>query len=395
MRSGFVNVGLLTSCNAMAFAATPLMMFVGSLVGAKLAPSTDLATLPIAMMVVGTAVGIVPATRLMQKLGRKNALYIFLAIGTCAGGVAAASLAGNSFVGFCLAASMVGAANAAVQQLRFAAMESVSADNGPTAASLVMCGGIIAAFLGPEMALWGKDIADTEYLASFGMVSLCFVASAVILSFYQPTQTLTNQQNQATRPISQMLKSPGFCLAIGSATVSYVIMTFVMTGTPISMHHHHGHSLLDTKWVIQSHIAAMFLPSLITPILFRLVSIKTLMVMGLACYCATIGIGVFDTTVMGFWSQLVMLGIGWNFLFIAGTAYLPSTYLPGEQFKAQGFNDATVFSIQALASLSAGIAISATSWANILLVCLLPIALMLALLIWNLGKDPSPAQQIA
>ena len=167
-------------------------------------------------------------------------------------------------------------------------------------------------------------------------------------------------------------------------------MSFVMTGTPISMHNHFGHSLSDTKWVIQSHIAAMFLPSLITPWLFRLFGIRGLMTIGLACYGLTIIVGLIDSSVMGFWLQLVILGIGWNFLFISGTTLLPRTYLKGEKFKAQAFNDSVVFSTQAIASLSAGWAISTTSWQAMLLVCLMPIGFMLVTL---LRSNPIPSAE--
>ena len=163
-----------------------------------------------------------------------------------------------------------------------------------------------------------------------------------------------------------------------------------MTGTPISMHNHFGHSLEDTKWVIQSHIAAMFLPSLFTPWLFRLFGIRGLMSVGLACYGLTIIIGLIDSSVMGFWSQLVILGIGWNFLFISGTTLLPRTYLKGDKFTAQGFNDSVVFSTQAIASLSAVWAISSTSWQAMLLACLIPIGLMLIIL---LRSNPIPASE--
>jgi MFS family permease len=170
---------------------------------------------------------------------------------------------------------------------------------------------------------------------------------------------------------------------VASGAVAFVVMSFVMTGTPISMHHTYGHSLVDTKWVIQSHIAAMFLPSLIAPLLFRWLGIRGLMLAGLACYGTTIAIGYFDISVNGFWLQLVLLGVGWNFLFVAGTALLPTSYKESDRFKAQAFNDSTVFSLQALASLSAGWALNLISWQQMLLLCTIPISLMLLALIWD------------
>ncbi len=146
------------------------------------------------------------------------------------------------------------------------------------------------------------------------------------------------------------------------------------------MHHIYGHSLVETKYVIQSHIVAMFVPSLIAPFLFKRLGIKGMMAAGLACYCATIAVGYSDVSVNGFWLQLVLLGIGWNFLFVAGTALLPSTYEAGDNFKAQTINDITVFTLQGFASLSAGWALGLITWQAILLICVGPILLMTVLL---------------
>ncbi len=375
--AGFYNVWLLAACNAMAFAATPLMMLIGSLMGVELAPSPDWATLPITTMVVGAAVGIVPVTQTMARIGRRPGFFLFMAVGILTCGLSFYALEARSFGLFCLSSALLGFTNAAIQQLRFAAMESVDVHHGPTAASIVMCGGIIAAVLGPEMALAGRYITVVEYQGSFVLAGLCFIATAVLLSLLQLPESVHGAQGtRRSRPLREMLQNRNLVLAIVSGAVGYMVMTFVMTGTPISMHLHQGHSLADTKWVIQSHIAAMFLPSLITPFLFRWLRIRGLMVLGLGCYGLTIAVGIFDVSVMGFWYQLVALGVGWNFLFVSGTALLPSSYLEGEAFRAQGLHDSTVFSCQALASFAAGWAMSTTSWQTVLLVCLLPMLLL-------------------
>lgn len=385
MRTGFFNVWVLALSNALSFSATPLMMFIGSLIGAEMAPSANWATLPIALMVVGTALGVMPATQLMRRYGRKTGLYLFLALGTFACWMAGEGIAADSFVLFCAASALLGATNAALQQMRFAAMECVELDKSATAASIVMCGGIGAAIIGPELAVAGRELTAIEYQGSFWLVALCFCGAGVVLGLFSPAQQPVGKKGQQTRALSEIVKNPAFCLAVASGAVAYVVMTFIMTGTPISMHNHHGHSLIDTKWVIQCHIAAMFMPSLVAPWLFRLLAIRGMMVAGLGCYGLTVLVGCFDTSVNGFWLQLVLLGIGWNFLFVAGTALLPSTYQEGEQFKAQAFNDGLVFSIQAAASLTAGLAINSASWQTILLLSLLPLGLM----IYMLAKDRS------
>ena len=382
--NGFTNVWVLTLSNALAASIMALMILVGSLVGSDLAPAAEWATLPLALTICGTAAGIVPATRAMQYLGRKRALWTFMGLGIIACAMASIALEQRSFSLFCLAAVLLGTTNSALQQVRFAAMESVAPESGASAASIVMLGGILAAFVGPELAVLGAHMTAVDYQGSFWLGALSIVCGALLLSAYKPAQIETTSKPIAAGSLRTILRGRGFILSVASGAVAFVVMSFVMTGTPISMHHTYGHSLVDTKWVIQSHIAAMFLPSLIAPLLFKWLGIRGLMVAGLACYGTTIGIGYYDISVNGFWLQLVLLGVGWNFLFVAGTALLPTSYKESDRFKAQAFNDSTVFSLQALASLSAGWALNLISWQQMLLLCTLPISLMLLALIWDL-----------
>ena len=262
----------------------------------------------------------------------------------------------------------------------------MSVEHSSTAASMVLAGGIIAAFVGPELAVIGRELTAVEYQGSFVLAAICILLGALLLGFYQPAPITDTITAPATTATHQLLQNPSLCLAVASGAIAYVVMSFVMTGTPISMHHFHGHSLVDTKWVIQSHIAAMFLPSFLAPLLLRYISIRGMILLGLACYCATIIIGFSDTSVRGFWLQLVLLGVGWNFMFVAGTTLLPSTHGEVDRFKVQGINDFTVFSLQAVAALSAGWVINLISWQQILLGCLLPILLMLAIMLWERSR---------
>jgi MFS family permease len=382
--NGFTNVWILTLSNALAASIMALMILVGSLVGSELAPAAEWATLPLALTICGTAAGIVPATAVMQRLGRKHGLWAFMGLGMIACAMASIALELRSFSLFCLASVLLGTTNSALQQVRFAAMESVAPESGASAASIVMLGGILAAFVGPELAVLGAHMTAVDYQGSFWLGALSIACGALLLSIYKPAQIETTSKLIAAGSLRTILRGRGFVLSVASGAVAFVVMSFVMTGTPISMHHTYGHSLVDTKWVIQSHIAAMFLPSLIAPLLFKWLGIRGLMTAGLACYGTTIGIGYYDISVNGFWLQLVLLGVGWNFLFVAGTALLPTSYKESDRFKAQAFNDSTVFSLQALASLSAGWALNLISWQQMLLLCTIPISLMLLVLVWDL-----------
>lgn len=381
--AGFKNVWILSISSALAGSIIPLMILAGSLAGTYLAPSADWATAPIALMVTGTAVAAIPVTHLMRTMGRKRGLLAFMMIAVAACGLAVIALQLQSFTLFCITAFILGSCNAAILQSRFAAMETVAIEHSSTAASIVLASGIIAAFVGPELAIIGREFTAVEYQGSFFLAAICVLLGALLLSFYNPAPMAATTAEHSTTATAELLRNPSLCLAIASGAIAYVVMSFVMTGTPISMHHFHGHSLIDTKWVIQSHIAAMFLPSFIAPLLFRTISIRGMMLMGLGCYCATIVIGFAYTSVSGFWLQLVLLGVGWNFMFVAGTTLLPSTHAEGDRFKAQGINDFMVFSLQAAAALGAGWVINLISWQQMLLGCLIPMLIMLAILLWE------------
>ena len=148
-------------------------------------------------------------------------------------------------------------------------------------------------------------------------------------------------------------------------------MSFLMTATPISMHVMEKISLAKTGLVIQLHIAAMFLPSLITGNLIKKFGHSKIMYSGVLLFSITIFTSLFEQNFMNYLIALIFLGFGWNFLFISGTSLLVLSYKEEEKFKAQGFNDLIVYTVQAIASLSAGIFISLTSWKTMNLVCII------------------------
>jgi MFS family permease len=383
MKSNFSTVWVLAVVNAIAMAGQPLMMLIGSIIGVELAPSEEWATLPITLMIVGLACGIIPSIRCMRLIGRKATFALFIAFGASAFLLAGQALVYQSFTLFCLASVMMGMTAGSLQQIRFAAMESVALEKAPTAASIIMCSGIVAAIIGPELALLGKEFTSVDYQGSFWLGAACLVVGGFVLTLYRGGASIEQDHSAGGRQVSGLLRDPMILLAILGGACAFVVMSFVMTATPISMHMHHGHSMEDTKWVIQSHILAMFVPSLITPWLFRLLGIRGLMAAGLTCYAVMVVIGFVDATVIGFWGQLVMLGVGWNFLFVSGTALLPMAYREGEALRTQSLNDSVVFSTQAIASLSAGWAMSLISWQSMLALCLVPMVIMAWLLLHN------------
>jgi len=376
------NVWILMLAGAFGMCVAPLVVFIGGIVGTTLAPTPGLATLPVAALVIGTAMAVVPVARAMQTYGRKKVFLVnsvFAALGALACG---AAVYAGSFWLFCLGVVCLGASLAVIQQFRFAAMESVSPDHAASAASRVLLGGLVAAFLGPELAHIGKDIFDADFAGSFVLLCASSLAGGLVLLFYKPIAPVLSNEDVRVggRSLSVIIKQPVLWAAVMSAGVGYAVMSYIMTATPVSMHHMDGHSLADTKWVIQSHIVAMFLPSFFSGRLIERYGAPRIMLAGLIAYLVCGVIALSGKDLMHYWLGLILLGIGWNFLFVAGTALLPQSYRGEERFKVQGLNDFVVFGFQAIASLSSGVVIFNFGWDNLVWLALPMLLLQLFIL---------------
>lgn len=361
------NVWILAVSQALLLSVSSLVVFVGGLVGAKLAPLENLATLPVASIVVGTAVTIPPVTLLMNTIGRRKSFFVIGIFSIFVALLAGYAISISGFYLFCFSTFLLGTTYSSVMQFRFAAMESVSEELIPKAASIVLVGGIAAAFLGPEIAMLGKDLHQVEFAGSFILLAGLFAVGLIVLLGYKNSVIIENKTDNPQRPLKEILSQRLFWIALLSATIGYAVMSFIMTATPVSMHVMDGHSLEQTKWVIQSHIVAMFLPSLITAWVIRKLGVSKMMITGLIAYLICIAIAFAGNHLGNYWVSLVLLGVGWNFLFIGATTLLPQIYKPSERFKVQAVNDFVIFGTQAIASLSAGWFIFAIGWENLLL----------------------------
>jgi len=383
------NVWLLAIAQSLMMSVSSMVVFAGGLIGAKIAPLEKLSTLPIACMIIGTATAVVPVTLLMRKIGRRNSFIIILIYSIVIALLAAYAVYLQAFYWFCLSTFLFGVTSACVMQFRFAAMESVTADLIPNAASSVLLGGIAAAFIGPEAAVFGRDLFAVEFLGSFILLAGLFaLALLVLLLFKNPTFEI-NKLEPASRSIKEISKHSVFWVAILSAAVGYMVMSFIMTATPVSMHVMDGHSLGHTKWVIQSHIIAMYLPSIFTAWIVRRLGVPRIMIGGLIAYLICIAIAYSGHYLGNYWVSLILLGIGWNFLFIGGTTLLPQSYQANERFKVQAFNEFIVFGTQAIAALSAGWIVYAVGW-ELMLLFTLPIILIQLVVIFRwIAKKPT------
>jgi MFS family permease len=361
-----------------------MLVLVGGLIGSQLAPSASLATLPVALMVVGTALSTIPVVMLSRQFGRKRVFYLGMLVSAGGSLLCCFALMQHWFVGFCGGALLMGSSLAVVQQYRFAAMESVTPDLVPKAASSLLLAGLLAAFLGPELAVWGRDVMAAPYAASLLSLTVLNGIAGFLLLGYRDKPVVTRQVGVESPPWRELLNQPVLWVAIAGALVGYTTMSFVMTATPISMHMHAGHDLVETKRVIQSHIVAMYLPSLLSGWLIARFGTARIMLVGCVALLAAVVVASAGTALNQYWLALILLGIGWNFLFVSGTALLPQAYGDGEPYRVQALNEFLVFGSQALASLSAGWVLASLGW-NLLLYACVPLIFghLLLLLYWN------------
>ena len=377
-----LNVWLLMAAQALNQCCAPMVVLVGGLIGAQLAPVPELVTLPVALMVVGVALATVPVSLSMQRWGRKRVFIGGNFVAMAGAVLVAVALGSQNYWGFCAGTALLGSSQAFVQQYRFAAMESVALDQMPRAASRLLLAGLVAAFVGPELGVWGQQILPVEYAGSFLALLVLNTSAIGLLLFVRDMGRDSGQKTGSGRSLGQIMSQPVFWAAVGAGAIGYAMMSFIMTATPVSMHLMEGHSLADTKWVIQSHIMAMFLPSLVSGWLISRFGIGRIMFAGCCVYLLCIAVASMGIALPNYWIGLILLGIGWNFLFVGGTALLPQSYRGEERFRVQGFNEAIVFGTQAVASLSSGWVLSGLGWQNLLLLGVPLVFVQLGLLLY-------------
>jgi len=366
------NLWLLILSQIFAFTAAPVTVFLSGIIGSQFSPIKSLATLPMAFSIVGIAIFAIFAAKLMSIIGRRLGFIIASIGSSLASLVAAYSIIIESFILYNLGCFLIGAGVAFSHQYRFAAVETVDKEMAPKAISIILLAGIGSAFIGPNLANISKEIISQHlYAGSYVALAALTLTSTIFLLFYKDGHKKNDVIKKSSRGYFELISQPRFLQALIASAFAYAVMSFLMTATPISMHVMEEISLAKTGFVIQLHIAAMFLPSLITGNLIKKLGHSKVMYAGVVLFSVTILISLFEQNFLNYLIALIFLGLGWNFLFISGTSLLVLSYREEEKFKAQGFNDLIVYTIQAIASLSAGVFISLTSWKTMNLICII------------------------
>lgn len=383
------QVFLLATAQALFQIVSVLVMTIGALAGSILAPSPEWATAPIATMFLGTAVATVPASMWMARVGRRVGFIAGASLGTLGGLLAAAGMLTSSLLLLCLGTFLAGAYQGFAQFYRFAAAEVADAAFKPRAISLVLAGGVVAALVGPLLARLGGDLLQPAYTASFLFLALTsLLAVGVLFGVNVPKALDTADERASARALIDIVRQPIYLVALFGATIGYGVMILAMTATPLAMVHH-NHGLGATATVIQLHVLGMFLPSFFTGSLIARFGVLQIMLAGVVLLTCHVLITLSGTGFYSFSAALVLLGVGWNFLYIGGTNLLTRAYSTAEKGKAQATNDFTIFVVGLFASLSAGVLQNTIGWQNLNL-ALLPWLAMAGLAILWLGRRGEP-----
>ena len=380
------NTLIYATCQALSGSATIVNITLGGLAGSYLlAADKSLATAPVTGFNLGVAIGAIPAAMLTRWLGRKFGFISGLLIGVVGLLISAWALAQHSFLMFCLGVMLTGMANGFSQQYRFAAADHGTPKVRDRAISLVLVGGIVAALIGSPIVIFTRDLAlPVHFAGAYLSVSTLLLAAVIVMAFLkkgQPTSSVGTETLLEPRPLAIIIRQPRFIVAVLCGTLTFALMSFVMTGAPLAMAAS-GISLDHAALGIEWHVLAMFGPSFVTGSLINRFGKETIVATGMALLVICALVALAGMQLWNFWLSLILLGVGWNFGFIGATSMVTDTYAENEKNKAQGANDFILFSTVAFSSLMSGLVFNFYGWNAINYIIFPVVALALVALVW-------------
>lgn len=348
------NVAVLVAAQAILGAQLPINFIVGGLAGQMLAPNPCIATLPISLIILGSALSARPLAAFMQRRGRRAGFLLAVAAGACGALIQATGLYLGWFWLFSAGSLLTGIYMSAQGFYRFAATDTAPPDFEARAISWVMAGGLLGAVIGPAMVRWTSDVTAVPFLATYAAAIGLNLLGPILFAFLDiPRPPAPRPDAPLGRPLSEILRTPTVGVAMICAMVSYALMNLVMTSTPLAVVGC-GFQPANAADIVSAHVLAMYAPSFFTgPLITRFGPVRIVAV-GLAILAAAGIVGLSGVELTNFFGALILLGIGWNFGFIGATAMLTRAHGPEERGRVQGVNDLFVFGGVFIASLSSG-----------------------------------------
>ena len=355
------NVALLAGCQAMLFTNNVTLISLAALAGFSLADNKMLATLPATAYVVGAALTTLPASFFMRRFGRQTGFQVGTSMGIVGAAVCCLALWLHSFWLLCAGVLVLGVYNAFGQYYRFAAADAANYDFKAKAISLVMTGGLVGGIIGPEMSKHTRDMFAVPFLGAYASLIVFCLITMVLLAFIRIPPPSVAERHEPVRPLAQIMAQPVFIVAVTGSALGYGVMSLLMTATPLAMGLC-GHAYSSAAFVIEWHVIGMFGPAFFTGTLIRRFGVLSVMFTGAVLEALCVLVAVSGVLVANFWWALLLLGVGWNFLYIGGTTLLTECYRASEKAKAQGTHDFLVFLTTATSSFSSGLLMNRNGW---------------------------------
>ena len=380
------NVLVLAVCQALLFVNNSTVLAVNALAGRYLAEMAGFgaafATVPVTAWIIGTATATMPAAQLMRRYGRRFGFTVGAAIGLFGAALASLALYLQSFALLSVGTLIFGAYNGFAQQYRFAAADATLPEGRAQAISYVLAGGLVGGLVGPQLSTVTIDLFATQYLGAYTvLIGFLVIATLLIQLLRIPVPRIVNDADPPRR-IGHIARQPAFVVAVIGAAFGYAVMNLLMVATPLAMTGPAGHAYHSAAGVISAHVVAMFGPSFFTGTLIRRFGVLNVMLTGAALQTATILTALSGMSVAHFGAALVLLGVGWNFLYIGGTTLLTECYRPCESASVQGTNEFLISLLMVVTSFSSGFLMANTGWGLLNYISAVLVAGMFAAIFW-------------
>lgn len=375
------NVLALAACQALLVMNNATMISIGTLAADTLAANKMLVTLPATAYIIGGGLTTVPISLYMKRRGRRAGFMIGCAFGMVGGALAGAAMLAHNFWMLCLAALVSGVYTGSGGFYRFAAADSLTSSARSKAISLVLAGGIVGGVFGPESSKLTKGFLESLFAGTFFSLIVLAAIAILILWRLDLPQSTHEERHGETRALGVIMRQPVFIVAALGGITAYGVMNLLMAATPLAMQmcsHPYGAAMLVIEW----HIIAMFAPAFGTGWLIVRLGTLPVMFAGLLLNVLAILTAISSITVTAFWLSMVMVGVGWCFLFVGGTTLLTEAYAPAEKAKTQGVNDLLIYLTMASTSLTSGAILYGFGWNTLNLTALPLLGLTGLAIVW-------------
>ncbi|MEM7441567.1 MAG: MFS transporter [Pseudomonadota bacterium] len=347
------NVIVLVLAQALLGAQMPMIFTVGGLAGQQIAGNICFATLPISMIVFGSMTTAPWLSSLMQRFGRPAGFYVGAAAGVAGAIIAAYGLYLQSFMLLLIGSYVTGIYMSAHGFYRFAAADMATDSFRARAISYTMAGGLLSAIIGPQLTKVTTDAFVVPFLGVYAAIIVLNLLGFILFAFLKIPRPPKAEGVGGGRSRMQLLLTPRIAVAMICAMVSYALMNLVMTSTPLAVVGC-GFTQNQAADIVMFHVLAMYAPSFFTGHLINRFGVERIVGLGMVILTAAGGVALAGVELTNFTVALILLGLGWNFGFIGGTAMLADSHTPEERGRVQGMNDFAVFGLVTIASLSSG-----------------------------------------